>query len=273
MIIRNRVFVVTGAGNGIGRQVVFELVHRGARVAAVDLSATGLEETAALAAAGDRVSLHTTDITDRAAVEALPAAVEATHGHFDGVINVAGIIQRFVPVRDQTFDDIEKVVAANLWGTINVDKVFLAGLLTRPEAALVNISSMGGLVPFPGQTAYSATKGAVKLWTEGLQAELAGSNVKVTVVFPGAVATDIAQHSGVTSLDVSSADSSVRMTSPEEAARQIVEAIEKGRSRVRIGTDAKVLDWLSRLMPTSSIRMTAKKMSSVVSEMNSATSP
>lgn len=265
MIIKDKVFVITGGGNGIGREVVLELLRRGARVAAVDMSEAGLAQTAELAApAGDgsRLSTHTANLADRAAVEALPAAVQAAHGQIDGLVHVAGIIQRFVPVAELTFEDIDKVISVNLWGTLNVNKVFLAGLLTRPAAALVNISSMGGLVPFPGQTAYSASKGAVKLWTEGLQAELANTPVAVTVVFPGAIATDIAQHSGVSIATAAAADSPVSMTAPGEAARQIVEAIAQGKPRVRIGKDARLLDRLVRLMPTRAILIIAKKMAS-----------
>lgn len=268
MNIKDKVFVITGGGNGIGREVVLELLRRGARVAAVDLSEAGLAQTAELAAAaaptgdGSRLSLHTANLIDRAAVEALPAAVQAAHGQIDGVVNIAGIIQRFVPVTELTFEDIDKVITVNLWGTLNVNKVFLAGLLTRPTAALVNISSMGGLVPFPGQTAYSASKGAVKLWTEGLQAELANTPVTVTVVFPGAIATDIAQHSGVSTATAAAADSPVKMTAPAEAARQIVDAIERGKPRVRIGKDARLLDRLVRLMPTKAVLFIAKKMAS-----------
>lgn len=261
MNITGKVFVVTGGGNGIGQQVVLELLRRGARVAAVDMSAAALERTAAQAGAGQRLSLHAADLTDREVVAALPAAVKAAHGQVDGVVNVAGIIQRFVPVADLTFADIDKVIDVNLKGTVNVNKVFLDDLLARPQAALVNISSMGGLIPFPGQTAYSASKGAVKLWTEGLQAELAGSPVAVTVVFPGAIATEIAQNSGV-SVGAASGDSPLPMTPPAEAARQIVDAIAKGTPRVRIGKDARLLDRLSRLMPTKSIRFIAKKMAS-----------
>lgn len=262
MKINGNVYVVTGAGNGIGRDVALELLSQGARVAGVDLSAAALADTAALAGAGERFTVHDVDLTDRAAVDALPAAVAARHGRVDGLIHVAGVIQRFVPIADLAVTDIETVFDVNLWGTVNVNKAFLDPLLARPEAALVNVSSMGGLIPFPGQTAYSASKGAVKLWTEGLQAELAQSNVTVTVVFPGAIATDIARNSGASETTASAADSPIKMTSSIDAARQIVEAVAKGKPRVRIGTDAKLLDRLSRVMPTKAIQLIAKKMAS-----------
>jgi NAD(P)-dependent dehydrogenase (short-subunit alcohol dehydrogenase family) len=97
MRLQNKVFAVTGGGNGIGREVVLTLLGRGARVAAVDLREEGLAETARLAAAGDRLSTHVADITDRVAVEGLPDAVLAAHSQVDGLLNVAGVIQQFVP--------------------------------------------------------------------------------------------------------------------------------------------------------------------------------
>lgn len=268
MQIADKTFVVTGAGNGIGREVALELLRRGARVAGVDISGAALAETAGLAAVADRFSEHAVDLTDRELVTELPAAVEAAHGPVDGLINVAGIIQRFVPVAELSFEDIEKVINVNIWGTININKAFLDALLARPEAALVNVSSMGGLTPFPGQTAYSASKGAVKLWTEGLQAELAGTQVAVTVVFPGAIATDIARLSGVSDASADTTDSKIKMTSAPDAGRQIVEAVVSGKPRVRVGSDAKLLDRLSRLMPTKAIQMIAKKMASAGESVN-----
>lgn len=266
MELTDRVFVVTGGGNGIGREVVLALLSRGARVAAVDLHEAHLAETATLAAAGIRLSTHVADISDRAAVLALPDAVIAAHGQVDGVVNVAGVIQKFVPVNDLSFEEIERVMNVNFWGTVNVDKAFLPALLARPAASLVNVSSMGALVPVPGQSAYGASKAAVKLFTEGLYAELQGTSVAVTVVFPGAIATDIAANSGIDmgAMDTEKAGAGVSMTPSPEAARQIVAAIEKGTFRVTIGRDAAMLDALGRVAPTRAIGMIAKKMKSIL---------
>lgn len=269
MQLRAAVLVVTGGGNGIGREVVLALLARGARVAAVDLSEAGLAETAALAPAGvrDRLSTHPVDVTDRSAVQSLRTAVLAAHGRVDGLVNVAGIIQRFVPVIELDYADIEKVLAVNFWGVVATTKTFLPDLLARPAASLVNVSSMGALVPVPGQSAYGASKAAVKLFTEGLAAELRGTSVAVTVVFPGAVGTDIARHSGVSvplPPSASAASAAASTTSPTEAARQIVEAIEKGTPRVRIGKDARMLDRMSRLMPTRAIGIVADRMKALL---------
>ena len=259
MDIAGKVFAVTGGGNGIGREVVLALLTRGARVAALDLREEGLAETVALAAAGDRLSTHAVDISDRKAVEKLPAAIEKAHGAVDGLVNVAGIIHQFKPISELTFDEIERVMNVNFWGTVNTVKTFLPALLERPAASVVNVSSMGALVPFPGQSAYGASKAAVKLFTEGLYAELRGTNVAVTVVFPGAVGTNITGNSGV-KMTVAADAGSMKMTTAASAGAQIADAIEKGSYKVRIGSDAKLLDRMARLMPQRSTGIIADQM-------------
>src|SRR5690625_7355308 len=119
MQIANKTFVVTGAGNGIGREVALELLRRGARVAGVDISGAALTETAALAGASDRFSEHAVDLSDRERGAELPDAVAAAHGAVDGLSNVACIIQRVVPVGELSFEDIEPVINVKLWGTRN----------------------------------------------------------------------------------------------------------------------------------------------------------
>lgn len=264
MQIANKVFVVTGGGNGIGREVVLALIRRGARVAAVDLNVDGLTETRRLAAAPTgRLTTHVMSVSDRAAVEALPDAVLAAHGQVDGVLNIAGIIQRFVHVEELSIEEIEKIMAVNFWGTLYMDKTFLPLLKARPQAALLNVSSMGGLVPVPGQGAYGASKGAVKLLTETLYAELLHTNVAVTVVFPGGVGTNITGNSGVeipTMAQAAASNKPPKTTAPTDAAGQIVDAVEKGQFRLLIGSDAKMLDGLSRLSPTRAITTVADQM-------------
>jgi NAD(P)-dependent dehydrogenase (short-subunit alcohol dehydrogenase family) len=267
MRITDKVFVVTGGGNGIGREVVLGLLARGGRVAALDVSEEGLAATAALAPAGTaRLTTHVVDITDRAAVEKLPAEVEAVHGQVDGVLNVAGIVQRFARVPDLRIEEIERVMAVNFWGVVHMTKAFLPVLLARPEASLVNVSSMGALVPVPGQSAYGASKAAVKLLTEGLYAELRGTSVAVTVVFPGGVGTNIVANSGVSlgNLNLDSAGAAAKVTSAADAGAQIIAGLEKGSYRVRIGGDARMLDRLSRLMPKRATLLIANKMKSLL---------
>lgn len=266
MRIQDKVFVVTGGGNGIGRDVVLALLAGGARVAAVDISEAGLDETVGLASGvGDRLSKHVVDLTQRPAVEALPDAVIAAHGVVDGLLNVAGIIQPFVRMNDLSFADVERVMNVNFYGPLNITKVFLPLLLARPEAHIVAVSSMGGFLAVPGQTAYGASKAAMKLLFEGLYAELLDTKVGVSIVFPGAIATNIAANSGVT-LAGMDADkpSPIKMTSSPEAARQIVVAIEKDRYHTFIGKDSKMLDAMTRLIPKQAAKIIYSQMRSLL---------
>ena len=265
MDITGKVFVVTGAGNGIGRQTTLRLLARGASVAGVDPRIEGLAETTRRAVAGDRLSVHVVNITDREAVAELPTAVETAHGSVDGIVNIAGVIQQFVKVVDLPFAEIDKVMNVNFGGVINMCKAFLPVLLERPEAAILNVASMGSYAPVPGQAVYGASKAAVKLVTEALYAELLDTNVQVTVVFPGAIGTDIAANSGVSLAgDASADDAAYTTTSPVAAAEVIVGAIEKGRFRATVGRDAAAMDRLSRLNPRFATRLIAKQMSDLL---------
>jgi short-subunit dehydrogenase len=269
MQVSGKTIAVTGGGNGIGRQLVLNLLGRGARVAALDMSDTGLQETVALAGDGAaRLSTHVVNITDREAVEALPAAIIAEHGQVDGLINCAGIIQPFVKVNELGYDAIERVMNVNFWGVVNMTKTFLPHLLKRPAAHIVNISSMGGFLPVPGQSIYGASKAAVKLLTEALHSELTETNVAVTVVFPGAIATDISKNSGLdapTAAEAAEKDTpKFKMTQPSDAAQIIVDGMEKDAYRVCVGKDAMMMDRLSRLMPERAAGIIYKQMRSLL---------
>jgi NAD(P)-dependent dehydrogenase (short-subunit alcohol dehydrogenase family) len=257
-----KIIVVTGAGSGMGRQVALEAIRRGAKVAAVDVNEATLAETAALAASPDRLSTHVVNITDRAAVAALPQAVVERFGAVDGIIHCAGIIQPFVRLKDLDDAAIERVFAVNWWGTLYLTKAFLPVLLARPEGHIVNVSSMGGFLPVPGQTIYGASKAAVKLLTEGLHAECRGTNVHVTVVFPGAVATNITTNSGV-DIPISPEDAAKaagRTLSADKAAKLILDGMEGNAYRVMVGNDARMMDALYRINPSGAASFIARQM-------------
>lgn len=260
MKVTNKVWVVTGAGNGIGRELVLQLLQRGARVAAVDLDPAGLREVVAAAGAAGRLSSHVLDITDRAHVRALPEDVEAAHGVVDGLVNNAGIIQPFVPVADLDEATMQRVLDVNLMGTVHMVRAFLPLLVARPEALVANVSSMGGFFPFPGQTMYGASKAAVKLLTEGLYAELLDSNVRVSVVFPGAVDTAITAHSGVET-PATGGRTSIPVTSVDKAARTMIEGIEKDKLHIYVGPDARLMSLAVKIAPRAAIRFVQKQMS------------
>lgn len=270
MKVQNKVIVVTGGGNGIGRELVLALLARGARVAAADMNETALQETVKLAGAkSDRLSTHVVNVTDRAAVEALPDKVIATHGAVDGLINNAGIIQPFVRVKDLDYAAIERVMNVNFFGTLYMTKTFLPHLLARPEAHIANVSSMGGFLPVPGQTIYGAAKAAVKLFTEGLHSELSNTNVKVTVIFPGAVGTNIAAHSGVTASHAAQQNSgkqAIKPLEPSEAARIMIDGIERNQYRVMVGPDSRMLDLVYRFNAPFAARFIAKQMAALLAD-------
>jgi len=259
--------VVTGGGNGIGRELVLQLLTKGARVAAVDIDETKLKETIALAGGNAKISTHVVNVTDRTAVEKLPAAIIKAHGTVDGLINNAGIIQKFVKVNDLEYKDIERVLNVNLYGVIHMTKAFLPHLLKRPEAHIANVSSMGGFLPVPGQTIYGASKAAVKLFTEGLNSELLSTNVRVTVIFPGAIETNISANSGLTNMkapDPEKGEKTFKMTKPTVAAQMIIDGIEKNRYQVHIGSDSKMMDRLYRLMPERAAKLIYSQMKSLL---------
>ncbi|BBY18265.1 SDR family NAD(P)-dependent oxidoreductase [Mycolicibacterium litorale] len=263
MRIAGKVFVVTGGGNGMGRQVVLGLARRGARVAAVDLDEQGLADTQRLAdGPGGTLSTHTVNVTDRTAVAVLHDQVISVHGQVDGVVNIAGIIHRFAPFTDLAGDELDRIIDVNFWGTVNMCRAFLPSLLQRPEANLTNMSSLSALIPFAGQTFYGASKGAVKQFSEGLYAELCDTNVRVVTVFPGNISTNLTGNSGVEMLDAGGRK--VRSTTPEVAGEKIVNGIARDSFRVVVGTDARLLDTLTRFSAKRTTRLVAKQMKSVL---------
>lgn len=264
MKVQGKTIVVTGGGSGIGRELVLSLLARGARVAAVDINEGALLETVKLA--GDnasKVSTHIVNITDKQAVEALPDQVIGRHGSVDGVINNAGIIQPFVRVNDLSYNDIDRVFRVNFDGTLYMVKSFLPHFLKRPEAHILNVSSMGGFLPVPGQSIYGAAKSAVKLFTEAMYAELMNTNVHVTVVFPGAIATNITTNSGIEMPKMAEGEqkrSGMKTLPASKAADLILDAMEKNKYRALIGPDAKFMDFIYRISPKFTNGFIAKRM-------------
>ena len=258
MRIAGRTAVVTGAASGIGRGIALALAKRGCNLALADLDETGLAETAAMAA-GVRVTTHRLDVADREAVAAFPAVVTAQHGGAQLLFNNAGVAcgGTFEQVSEA---DFEWLMNINFYGVVRMTRAFLPLLRAADEARIVNISSIFGIIAPPGQTAYSASKFAVRAFSESLRRELEaeGSTVGVTVVHPGGVATSIAKSArppaGVNSADLEAQkerfDKFLRMP-PEQAGETIVAGAEAGRARVIVGNDARFMALLERLAPVS----------------------
>lgn len=264
MRIAGKVFLLTGAGSGMGREMAHQLIAKGARVAALDIHLTQLLETKQICSANDsNFLILEVDISNRADVLALPDQVIAHFGHVDGIINNAGIIQPFVRVSELSFDAIERVMDVNFYGTVAIVKAFLPHLLVRPEGHIVNISSMGGFLPVPGQSIYGASKAAIKLFSEGLYAELKDTAVCVTVVFPGAIATNITGNSGV---EVPSSPGSSGMVAlpATDAARIILAGMENNQFHVFVGSDSKFMNILYRIAPEFATNFIRKKMKALL---------
>ncbi|MBL1421533.1 MAG: SDR family NAD(P)-dependent oxidoreductase [Alphaproteobacteria bacterium] len=259
MNLNGKIFVVTGAGSGIGRELTLQLIAKGATVAAADYNEQTLAETKAiilkLAQQNDqKISCHIVDISKQEQVKEMAQDIIKQHGNLDGLINNAGIIQPFCPVEDLSISQMEHVFNVNWWGAIYMIHAFLPTLKTSSQACIINISSMGGYMPFPGQVIYGASKAAIKLMTEGLAVELADTNVNISVVYPGAVQTNISDSINDGEKLAQAAEQDVGLTA-ERAAQDIIKGIEKQKTRILIGTDSKIIDKLYRLMPVTTARL------------------
>ena len=249
----------------MGREMAHQLIAKGAKVAGLDIHLLALLETQQICSADDRTFLPLeVDISDRAKVLALPALVIKHFGQIDGIINNAGIIQPFVRVNDLPFEAVERVMNVNFFGCVSVTKAFLPHLLARPEAHIVNISSMGGFLPVPGQSIYGASKAAVKLFSEGLYAELKETLVHVSVVFPGAIATNIVSNSGISVPGGTSQSSGMTAMPATDAARIILAGMENNQFHVFVGSDSKFMDFLCRVAPEFATNFIRKKMKALL---------
>ncbi|MDR0927962.1 MAG: SDR family NAD(P)-dependent oxidoreductase, partial [Ignavibacteria bacterium] len=176
----------------------------------------------------------------------------AKYGAVDCIINNAGILQPFVKVNDIGFPLIEKIINVDFYGVLYLTKAFLPHLLQRPEGHIVNVSSMGGLLPVPGESIYGAAKSAVILLTEGLRSELRNTNVNLTLILPGAMATDIKFNSGADAKPFTKEDLDGAVIKPiaaNIAAEMITQGIEKNKNRVLIGKDMKIMYVLNKVLP------------------------
>lgn len=266
MILKGKVFLVTGAGSGMGRELVLGLVKKGAKVAAVDIREENLVELEKSIDDKNQIATFVADISDKKVVDTLPNKVITKLSAIDGIINNAGIIQPFVRVNDLDFAAIERVMNVNFYGLLYMTKAFLPELLKRAEGYVVNVSSMGGFLPVPGQSVYGASKAAVKLLTEGLYAELLETNVHVSIVFPGAVATNITANSGV-KIEMPKGEKvkEYKALSAPDAARIIISGIENNKPQIFVGGDSRFMNKLYRFHPVFATKFIAKQMKSLLS--------
>lgn len=262
MQLENRTAVVTGAASGIGRALALSLARRGCHLALADINEAGLAQTAERVAAPDlRVTFHRLDVADAGAVAAFPELVRDVHPGVDLLFNNAGVAMGGT-FEQLSATDFEWLFAINFWGIVRITRAFLPFLKASDDARLVNVSSVYGLIGPPRQTAYAASKFAVRGFSEALRHELEGSNVGVTVVHPGGIATSIADSARVPAgadpgevAQGRAAANKLLTTPPEEAAEAIVRGVERRQPRILVGAHARTVDLLARLAPTSYWRL------------------
>ena len=262
---------VTGAASGIGRALALELAARGCDLALADRDEAGLLKVAAeIGKAHKRkITTHRIDVGVAAEIEVFAQGAIAAHPGLNIVINNAGValLGAFHEVDPA---QMEWLININFWGVVHGTRAFLPHLSTRPEAHIVNLSSIFGIVAPPGQTAYCAAKFAVRGFSESLRHELAmaGSPVKLSVVHPGGVLTNIVRNartgSGISdnARRVESIDrfDAIAKTTPPIAAQRIIAGIEKNQPRILIGNDAKFMDLLQRFRPATYWSVLAKRI-------------
>jgi NAD(P)-dependent dehydrogenase (short-subunit alcohol dehydrogenase family) len=267
-----KVVVVTGAGSGIGRALAIGLARRGCRLAICDVDEQGLEITRIrIEALGAPALVIAVDVADRGSVAAFATQVAEHYRVVHQVYNNAGVAggRRLL---EASYDDMERVLAVNLWGVVHGTKEFLPHLIASGDGHLVNISSLNGFLAQPGLTSDCTSKFAVRGFTETVRAEMLADAlpVKVTVVHPGGVRTNIAtaafEHERRVSETLTSRDE-LRMTfynekllrmEPSDAAEIILRGVAAGRARIMVGASARRLDRLTRLLPTTGPVLTAK---------------
>jgi NAD(P)-dependent dehydrogenase (short-subunit alcohol dehydrogenase family) len=258
-----KVAVVTGAASGIGRELAYGLGRRGCRLAVSDVDETGLAVTAStLRSSGVEVHAVRLDVADRAAVAGYASEVAEHFGVVHQLYNNAGVgLARHVT--EMSYADFDRVLQINLWGVVHGTKEFLPHLIASGAGHLVNISSINGFLAQPGLSAYCVSKFAVRGFTETVRAEMIVDRhpVRVTVVHPGGVATNIAtaslEHSRATGYPVTAADQRntdfynqrLLRASAASVAESILLGVARGRPRVIVGTHGRKVDLVSRLAP------------------------
>ena len=259
----NKVAAITGAASGMGRSLAVNLAKRGCHLAISDVDESGLAETVKLAGVhGVKVTSKRVDVANRDEMYTWADEVVADHGKCNLIFNNAGVAYGST-VEGSDYKDAEWVVGINFWGVVYGTKAFLPHLRASGEGHVVNTSSIFGLLGFPGQSTYNATKFAVRGFTEALRIELdmTGAPVSATSVHPGGIKTNIARtarmNNSVADLGVKDVANShlqiekhFRVTA-DDAAETILRGVQRNARRVLVGTDAKIYDLVQRVIPSS----------------------
>jgi short-subunit dehydrogenase len=249
--------VITGAASGIGEALALGFAQRGARLLLADIDAAGLARVQqAVQASGAQCDAQVTDTGSEDAIKSLAAYAKSTGAGADIVINNAGV-GLLSPVDKLQTADAHWLMNINFWGVVHGCRAFLPLLRGKPDTVLVNISSIFAMISMPTQSIYNASKAAVRGFSDALREELRGDGIDVLCVHPGGIKTNIANKARITDVSmVANTDQEMRdnftkvaRTTPAQAAAVIIAAIEFRKTRVLIGADAKVMDWIFRHFP------------------------
>ncbi len=243
--------VITGAASGIGRELVLRFLENQYRVAALDMNEHGLERLQEEFPKAELIT-QCLNVTDSKAVNDFSRTLETQVDSIDVVINNAGLtfLGRFA---DTDADAFDRVMDVNFRGVVNGCRAFMP-FLRQSRGCLVNVSSLFGLIGVPGQTAYCASKFAVRGFSEALRIEAAQQGVHVAVVHPGGVKTNIAKNALFGTQEnfsaiVESIEKSSLKLSPEKAAEIIYNGVESRKPRIIVGRDAGAIDRIQRFFP------------------------
>ncbi|MFH1112382.1 MAG: SDR family NAD(P)-dependent oxidoreductase [Pseudomonadota bacterium] len=260
--LAGKVAALTGAASGIGRELAVTLADEGCNLALADVDERGIAKTISMIRNGSvNVTSRYCNVADRDNVYAFAEHVQKAHGHVDVVINNAAVMVAD-SLEEVSYEDFEWLMGINFWGVVYGTKAFLPYLRLRPQAHVVNMSSINGVVTTPNNGPYCIAKFAVVGFSETLLQELHGSNVRVSYVLPGSVKTNIIRNTRFRKQanPELGREGSVEWferaakTTPEQAARIIVAGIKKNKSRILVGPDAYLIDVMKRLMPALASR-------------------
>jgi NAD(P)-dependent dehydrogenase (short-subunit alcohol dehydrogenase family) len=259
-ILKDKTAAVTGAASGMGRMLAVNLAGEGCHLALADIDASGLQETAKLIGGRVDVTTHVVDVSRREQVFQFADEAAGRHGGVDILINNAGValgdFLRSVPL-----EDFEWLMGVNFWGVVYGTMAFLPYLEKRPEGHIVNISSINGIIPTPNNGPYCTSKFAVRGYTKTLMQEMQGTPIRVSLVYPGGVKTSIARNARINRTVFELPAEKVRQMYEDEifrltadkAAKIIISGIRHNKKRIRVGADAKAMDWLMRLFPVATL--------------------
>jgi len=259
MQIKRKNVIVTGAASGLGKELTKQLLKKGCNVAAVDINHDNLEKLKE-ELNSNKLKTYVVDMGSDESIKKFRVDYKKDYSDVDIIINNAGIIQPFVKVEKLDDATINRVMNINFFGPVNLIRYFMEDLTKdKSEQYIVNVSSMGGFFPFPGQTIYGASKAALKIFTEGLYAELEKTNVRVMIVLPGAMNTNITTNSNV-KMDTTKEESNFKLLEADVAAATIIDGIEKNKFKIFLGNDAKFLRFLYKINSKWAISFINKKM-------------